>query len=222
MSLIDQVQTTLYPGGILNTGFAFEWAKDRAFEAQPAGPESGQPYACEYIQDGDETCKANQALHAEAVDLLGKVRRNSTYKSKVADPLSPVTFVDKINVPTFLACQNTDEQTGGHCPTLASRFTGTDKKWFNFTNGTHVDSLAPETANRLYDFLMLYVAKQPPAVNSARLQAAAPVLYDAAFGDRRDDDAARPDPAGADLRGRAGRVRGAAIGAHPVRQRRRP
>ena len=36
-----------------------------------------------------------------------------------------------------------DEQTGGHCPTLASRFTGTDKKWFTFTNGTHVDSLAP-------------------------------------------------------------------------------
>ena len=43
------------------------------------------------------------------------------YKPKVADPLSPVTFVDKINVPTFVACQWEDEQTGGHCPTLASR-----------------------------------------------------------------------------------------------------
>jgi uncharacterized protein len=182
ISVIDQVQTTLYPGGILNTGFAFNWAKERAHEALPAGPEAGQEWAYERIQEGDETCKANQALHAEATDLLGKVRRNNHYRPKVADPLSPITFVDEIEVPTFMACQHTDEQTGGHCPTLASRFTGTDKKWFTFTNGTHVDSLAPETFNRLYDFLMLYVAKQPPAANSARIQAAAPVIYDAAMG----------------------------------------
>ena len=29
ISVLDHVQTTLYPGGILNTGFALEWAKDR-------------------------------------------------------------------------------------------------------------------------------------------------------------------------------------------------
>ena len=52
-----------------------------------------------------------------------------------------------------MACQWTDEQTGGHCPTLASRFTGTDKKWFTFTNGVHTDSLDPATFNRWYDFL---------------------------------------------------------------------
>ena len=34
-----------------------------------------------------------------------------------------------------MACQWTDEQTGGHCPTLAEHMTGTDKKWFTFTNG---------------------------------------------------------------------------------------
>ena len=94
---------------------------------------------------------------------------------KVADPLSPITFVDKINVPTFMACQWTDEQTGGHCPTLAAHLTGTDKKWFTFTNGTHVDSLDPETFNRWYDFLKIYVAKQAPITNSALIQAAAPV-----------------------------------------------
>ena len=70
--------------------------------------------------------------------------------------------MDKINVPTFLACQWQDEQTGGHCANMADRFTGTDKKWLNFTNGTHVDSLAPETFNRWFDFLNIYVAKQPP------------------------------------------------------------
>jgi predicted acyl esterase len=182
VSLIDQVQTTLFPGGILNTGFALEWAKERVHDALPAGPKAGQAWAYKRIQEGDDVCKDNQKLHGQAVDLLAKIKRNSVYRPKIADPLSPVTFVDKINVPTFLACQWTDEQTGGHCPTMASRLTGTDHKWVTFTNGTHVDSLAPETYNRLYDFLMLYVAKQAPSVNAARVQASAPVVYQAAMG----------------------------------------
>ena len=184
ISLIDNVQTTLYPGGILNTGFAFAWAKQRAEEARPAGPDEdqGQRWAWKRIEEGDEVCKENQALHGQAPDLIGKVRANNTYRPKVADPLSPVTFVDKIKVPTFLACQWQDEQTGGHCPTLSSRLTGTDKKWSTFTNGTHIDSLAPETFNRWYDFLQLYVAKKAPAMDAARIRAAAPLIYQAAFG----------------------------------------
>jgi hypothetical protein len=182
LSVIDTTQTTLYPGGILNTGFAFNWAKERVHDAKPAGPDEGQPWAYKRIQDGDSTCKDNQALHGEAVDLLAKVRANDHYVPKVADPLAPITFVGKINVPVFMACQFTDEQTGGHCPTLASRFTGTQKKWFTFTNGTHVDSLGPETYNRLYDFLSLYVARQAPATNSAMVQLSAPLVYQAAMG----------------------------------------
>src|SRR5206468_2580820 len=38
LSVIDATQTTLYPGGILNTGFAVEWAKERIHDAKPAGP----------------------------------------------------------------------------------------------------------------------------------------------------------------------------------------
>ena len=222
VSLLDQVATTLYPGGILNTGFAFNWSKERAEEARPAGPKAGQEWAYQRIQEGDEECKANQALHAEAPDLLGKVRRNNTYKPKVADPLSPITFVDRINVPTFMACQNTDEQTGGHCPTLASRLSGTDKKWITFTNGPHIDSLAPGTLNRLYDFLMLYVAKQPPMTNAALLQATAPVIYEEAMG--ISGLSLPPDPVQqrADLRGCTCGVRGAAVRADRLRQRRGP
>ena len=150
LSVIDATQTTLYPGGILNTGFAVEWAKDRIEDARPAGPENdqGQRWAYERIQAGDETCKENQALHGQAAPLMRKIRANDTYRPRVADPLSPVTFVDKIRAPVFLACQWQDEQTGGHCPTLASRFTRAARKWFTFTNGTHVDSLDPETFNR--------------------------------------------------------------------------
>jgi predicted acyl esterase len=182
LSVIDSTQTTLYPGGILNTGFAVAWAQERIHDAQPASPTGGQPWAYKRIQEGDRTCAGNQALHGEAVDLMAKIRANDHYVPEVADPLSPNTFVDKIKVPTFMACQWTDEQTGGHCPTLASRFTGTERKWFTFTNGTHVDSLAPETFNRWYDFLQLYVARQAPITNSAVIRAAAPVIYQEAMG----------------------------------------
>ena len=182
LSVIDATQTTLYPGGILNTGFAVAWAKERQHEALPAGPDSGQEWAYKRVQEGDGTCAANQALHGQAADLLGKIRANNHYKPKVVDPLTPTTFVHKINVPVFMACQWEDEQTGGHCPTLVKRMTGTTKKWFTFTNGAHVDSLDPETLNRWYDFLQLYVAKQAPITNSAQIRAAAPVIYQAAVG----------------------------------------
>lgn len=182
LSVIDNTQTTLYPGGILNTGFALEWAKERVHDAEAATATTGQEWAHKRIQEGDQTCAANQALHPEAVDLLNKVEENDSYKPEVADPLSPVTFVDKINVPTFMACQWTDEQTGGHCPTLAKRFTGTQRKWFTFTNGTHIDSLDPATFNRWFDFLQLYVAKRPPLLASVAVRAAAPLIFQEAMG----------------------------------------
>jgi hypothetical protein len=181
-SVIDNTQTTLYPGGILNTGFAVAWAQERIHDAMPASPDGGQPWAYQKIQDGDTTCKDNQVLHGEAVDLMQKIRANDHYVPAVADPLSPITFVKKIQVPTYMACQWTDEQTGGHCPDLAEHFSGTNRKWFTFTNGTHVDSLDPETFNRWYDFLELYVAQQAPIVNSALIHAAAPLIYQEAMG----------------------------------------
>jgi predicted acyl esterase len=182
LSVIDSTATTLYPGGILNTGFAVAWAEERQQNAEPAGPGHGQPWAYEQIQKGDQACSANQALHGEAASLIGKIKANSTYNPAVADPLDPVSFVKKINVPTFMACQWEDEQTGGHCADLAQHFTGTSRKWFTFTNGAHIDSLDPYTYDRLYDFLELYVAKQAPILNSAVVHAAAPIIYQEAMG----------------------------------------
>ena len=43
--MIDNTLTTLYPGGILNTGFAFEWAQDRVDDSQPATATTGQAWA---------------------------------------------------------------------------------------------------------------------------------------------------------------------------------
>ncbi len=182
LSVVDATATTLYPGGILNTGFAVPWAEQRQFDAEPAGPSSGEHWAYQQIQKGDGTCAANQALHEEATNLLAEVRANPTYNPSVADPLDPVTFVQNISVPTFLACQWQDEQTGGHCADLAEHFTGTTRKWFTFTNGAHVDSLDPQTLNRLNDFLELFVARQAPIHNRAILDAVAPLVYHAALG----------------------------------------
>jgi predicted acyl esterase len=188
LSVIDATATTLYPGGILNNGFAVAWAEERQQNAEPAtGPKNGQAWAYQRIQAGDTTCKDNQVLHGEAQDLLKTIQENSHYRPSVADPLDPITFVNRINVPVFMACQFEDEQTGGHCPDLAAHFTGTKKKWFTFTNGAHIDSLDPETYNRWYDFLQLYVAHQAPAENAAITAAAAPVIYQGAMGVPQND-----------------------------------
>lgn len=182
LSVIDATATTLYPGGILNTGFAVEWALDRQRDAMPASPTTGQGWARDRIANGDTACAQNQVLHGEAADLMGAVRANEHYNPAVADPLDPVTFVHKIKVPTFMACQWQDEQTGGHCPELVRNFTGTDKKWFTFTNGPHIDSLHPDTYNRWFDFLQLYVANRAPMPFAALNAGAAPVVYQAAMG----------------------------------------
>jgi len=180
MSTIDATATTLYPGGILNDGFAVHWSEERQQNAEPAP--GGQAWAQKRINEGDQTCNANQALHGEANDLHKKIEENATYNPPVADPLDPVTFVNKINVPTYMACQFEDEQTGGHCLDLAQHFTGTAHKWFTFTNGTHVDSLDPSTYTRMYDFLELYVAHKAPVEESVVVKTSSPVVYKEAMG----------------------------------------
>jgi len=217
--VIDQVQTTLYPGGILNTGFAFNWAEERVHDALPAGPTaasrgptSGSRRATRPVPTIRPSPRGDRPAR--------QVRANDHYVPEVADPLSPLTFVDKIDVPVFMACQWTDEQTGGHCPTLARRMTGTDKKWFTYTNGTHVDSLSPEVLNKMVDFLEIYVAQEPPILKAPILQAGAPLIFQA-VSDRRHDDAARPDPAAADSGPGQGGLRSAAADPRAVRQRRR-
>jgi uncharacterized protein len=186
------------------------WAEQRQEEAQPAGPDSGQPYAYQQIQDGDQTCAATLVLHGEAASLMDKIDANAHYDAPVADPLDPITFVNKIKVPVFIACQWEDEQTGGQCPDLVQHFTGTQHKWFTFTNGAHVDSLDPYTFDRWYDFLELFVAHRAPIVNRAVIHVAAPVVYRSAMvtPDRRGRAPRRSDPARADLRVRPEGVRG--------------
>lgn len=193
MSVIDATASTLYPGGILNTGFAMSWAQGRVDDAQPATATTGQKWAYKRIQNGDTTCAANQALHPDAVDLLAKIADNAKYVPEVADPLDPVSFIDKIHVPVFLACQFQDEQTGGHCPELARHFTGTTDKWFTFTNGAHIDALDPATFNQVFDFLELFVADRAPGPDNGLIRLGAPLIYQTAMGVPDDVSLVLPD-----------------------------
>ena len=193
-------------------------------ERRTGRPGHGQAWATKQIEEGDQTCAANQALHGEAANLMEKIKANSTYNPPVADPLDPVTFVKKINVPTFMACQWEDEQTGGHCADLAQHFTGTARKWFTFTNGAHVDSLDPYTFDRLYDFLELYVAHQAPILNAGGHPCRGPGHLPGSDGAAQNRPRHAPggsDPGTADLRIGARRLRSAPGDPGPVRQRRR-
>ena len=181
LSVIDSSATTLYPGGLLNTGFALGWAEDRDHDALPASPTGGEPWAYKRIQEGDRTCKANQDLHGEAVNQVAKTRANSHYVPSVADPLDPVTFVHKIKVPGVPRVPVDRRADRRPLRGPRSALHRHHRKWFTFTNGAHIDSLDPATFTRWYDFLELYVAQSAPRL-SATERALAPTVFQAAMG----------------------------------------
>jgi predicted acyl esterase len=159
----DTGRGILYPGGILNNGFAISWTMDRQHDAMPGG----QPWSKKLIDAGDQVCIDNQQLRGQTPDLVALVYQNSYYDPKTADPIAPTTFVHKINVPVFLAGAWQDEQTGGYFPTMLDHFTGTNKLHFTMTNGSHVDSLDPAIFTRWTEFLSFYVAQKIPKLPSA-------------------------------------------------------
>ena len=156
---------------------------------------------------------------------MAKIRANAHYNPSVADPLDPITFVNKIKVPVFMACQWEDEQTGGHCPDLAAALHRHDAEVVH-VHQRRPHRLArprtPSTAGTTSSSCSSPTRRRSSTRRSIR--AAAPVIYQSAMGlpdNDADHAAARPDPDRADLRRRAGGVRGAARGAGAVRQRRR-
>ena len=222
LSVIDNTQTTLYPGGILNTGFAVDWAKERVHDAAagvarrraalglPAHP-GGRPDL--RGQPGPPRRGGRPA----GQDPRQRPLRPDGRRPAVADHVRQQDQTCRRSWPA----SGPTSRRGGHCPTWPSTSPGPQRKWFTFTNGTHVDSLDPETFNRWYDFLELYVAQQAPIVNSAAIHAAAPVIYQEAMG--ISGVTLPPDPIQLqpDLRGRAGGLRGAEADPRPLRQRRR-
>jgi len=159
LSVIDDTyRGTLYPGGILNTGFAVPWAAERAAQAAPYGEGWERPR----VEAGDTECEANQALRLQNPDPLQLIEDNPYYDVRWYEPLNPSHFVDRIDVPVFLAGAWQDEQTGGHFPAMLDDFTSSPHFFATMTNGSHTESLSLGMFGRYADFLDLYVARRVP------------------------------------------------------------
>lgn len=167
----DLLRSVLAPGGIKNDGFALSWIQARISQNRWPNP-SGAGWVVDRIDNGDLQCSHNMQLRQQNRDAMGAINEIDHYPvegdsayPEGGDQLSPWMFVDKINVPVFIAGAWQDEQTGGRWPDMLDRFTSVPPGQFKatVTNGVHTESLDPEVHLRLTEFLDVYVAGRVPA-----------------------------------------------------------
>ena len=151
---------------------------------------------------------------------IAMVRANRYFVPSVANPLAPVTFVHKIHVPVYLACQFTDEQTGGHCADLAQDFTGTSRNGSPSPTARTSTRWTRRRSTAGIDFLQLFVAHRQPQLSDA-VKALAPTVFSTAMG--IDGVTLPPDPIQSEPSYAAALAAFQALQADPrdVRQRRR-
>jgi len=178
----DTYRSTLYPGGIANDGFARSWAAGREDQAEPAG----SAWSVDRIAGGDVACEANQEYKLQAPPLVDRFEQDLLFEPDPGEALAPETFVDEIDVPTFIAGAFQDEQTGGHWATMLDDFdtatevaNGTDDlKRAVLYNGTHADALGPDALRDILEFLDLYVGRTAPGIKAVLRAEAPPSLGD--------------------------------------------
>lgn len=173
----DTARGVLAPGGIYNKGFALSWAENVLDEARPLG----QGWEQQVIDEGDTTCLANQALRYQNVDAVEKAQATRYYDPAVADPVNPMLFADRIEVPVFMTGAWQDEQTGPGFQNLWDRMTNAPvRKFFGF-NGAHADGASPEILVEWKAFLDFYVAGERTPIPDF-LRAFGPALVGDTFG----------------------------------------
>jgi predicted acyl esterase len=160
----DAYRGILYPGGIRNEGFALEWALDRQEAARPAA----RPWVRDRIADGDTVCEDNQVLRLQSQDLEAEITPER-FDSEEYEYLSITSFADRIQVPTYLAVQLQDEQTGGSAAELAT-ILQSSRHTFRavFGNGAHADPMGPTELPRVMEFVDFYVGRQVPDLSVLR------------------------------------------------------
>ena len=180
LSSTDDLFSTGYPGGIYNSGFAASWIAQRKVDAE-AAPKGGQPWATAEIATGDTTCLANQVLHPEAQQLESLVGPGLSRVPSLFDQRSPAVWATHVKVPVFLVGSLEDEQTGPQWPALITALNHDKNVYATMLNGTHIDSLGPDTLSRWLEFLDIYVAGRVPTQNPF-LNLLAPEVYAQATG----------------------------------------
>jgi predicted acyl esterase len=177
LSVLDDTYDTLYPGGIFNDGFGLGWAKDRESDARPATRAGeGQSWARARIANGDETCRADQALRLESADVGQAIRDEAYHHGAASDALAPVSFVHDIDVPVFLAGTWQDQETGSHFATMVDDFSPDIPLKVTLMNGVHQDSLGPAVLSQWIEFLDFYVKQEIPSIPPATRAIASAVL----------------------------------------------
>ncbi|WP_426570718.1 CocE/NonD family hydrolase [Aquihabitans sp. McL0605] len=157
----DGFRALLWPGGIQNKGFARSWVEERDHNAAPAA----EDWVKKQIASGDETCKANMRLRGQNVELSKLIDAMPYYPTQndLGDSFAPQSFVDKIDVPTFMVASWQDEQVGGHAPTMVPDLKNVPHKYVTLINGLHTEGLAnPTVLQRWMEFLQIYVAHKTP------------------------------------------------------------
>jgi predicted acyl esterase len=185
LSVIGAAHTTMLPGGILNDGFATAWIEQVISKAQPYG----QGWEQGMVDGGDTQCAENQLLHGQYVDNVEQARQVTYYVPAEHDRYNLATFVDRIEVPVFLASAWQDEQTGPYFFTMLDKFTGSPSVHVHVYNGVHVDAFQPYVLEEWFNFLELFVAERVPT-DPQLSRGLAPQLYDTVFG--VDDMVVRP------------------------------
>ncbi len=179
LSVLDDTYDTLFPGGIPNNGFAFQWAKDRQADARPADA-GGQAWARRRVLAGDTTCEQNQALRLQAPDVRAEIE-TERYRSAASAKLAPASFVDQIDVPVFIAGSWQDQETGSHFADMLGDFAPGVPVKATVMNGIHADALGPAVLSQWIEFLDFYVAHEIPSISPAT-RAIASVLLSKVFG----------------------------------------
>ena len=183
LSPTDDLFSTGYPGGIYNDGFAKSWIAQRIIDAEPA-PQGGQPWVAAEIAAGDKTCLANQRLHLQAQSLESLIGPGSARTPSLFDPRSPEAWASHIKVPVFLVGALEDEQVGPQWPALITALKRDKNAYVTMLNGTHIDSLGPDTISRWLEFLDIYVAGRVPSAAPTLAPLASAVYASATSGAR--------------------------------------
>ena len=99
LSVIDNTQTTLYPGGVLNTGLRAPVGEGPGPRREPAVADRRPAVGLRADPGRRRGLQGKPGAASRGGRPARKISATNYYRPKVADPLSPITFVHKINVP---------------------------------------------------------------------------------------------------------------------------
>jgi predicted acyl esterase len=154
----DSYRGTLWPGGILNTGFAEPWASQRAADAQPYG----EGWEQDAVDNGADWCATNQNVRLQNPDPVALIEDNPYYNQRYYARIDPSRFVHRIDVPVYLAGAWQDEQTGGHFPAFLHKFKSSPQFFATMSNGSHTEALSLGEFGRYLDFIDFYIGHRVP------------------------------------------------------------